>query len=48
MPPKLSTLSSKVGDIIFISGELKDRATKATNDEHIDISELREEANTVL
>ena len=33
---------------VFISGGLKDRTMKATKDEHLDISELREEANTRL
>ena len=32
----------------FISGVLKDRAIKATKDEHVDIPDLREEANRRL
>ena len=35
-------------NIVFISGRLKDRTMKAATDEHLDISELREEANTRL
>ena len=33
---------------VFISSGLKDRTMKATKDEHLDISELRDEANTRL